>query len=166
MVSGSVLSLSWNNTFGGGAPTGVVLDVTGSLATSIPLGLANSFTYPTVPPGTYNLSLRATNAAGVSGSSNVVTLTFPGACSGVPQAPANFLATRAGNRSPSRGTHRGGPRGIVVRAEVGGSFVGGFPTTGRGLSGTVGAGSYGLSVYAANACGTGPATTPFVVTVP
>ena len=161
MVSGSVLSLSWNNTFGGGAPTGVVLDVTGSLATYIPLGLANSFTYPTVPAGTYNLSLRATNAAGVSGSSNVVTLTFPGACSGVPQAPANFLATRAGNLiTVTWDSPPSGPAASSYVLDVGGSFVGGFPTAGRGLSGTVGAGSYSLSVYAANACGTGPATAP------
>ena len=167
MVSGSVLSLSWNNTFGGGAPTGVVLDVTGSLATSIPLGLANSFTYPAVPAGTYNLSLRATNAAGVSGSSNVVTLTFPGACSGVPQAPANFLATRAGNLiTVTWDSPPAGPAASSYVLDVGGSFVGSFPTVGRGLSGTVGAGSYSLSVYAANACGTGPATAPFVVTVP
>ena len=43
------------------------------------------------------LTVRAGNAAGASTASNPVTLTFPGACSGPPLAPANFLAYKSGN---------------------------------------------------------------------
>ncbi len=95
MVNGNFIALAWKNTFAGGAPANVVLDVSGALTTTIPLGLADAFTFAGVPAGTYTLSLRALNGAGVSPSSNPITLTFPGACSGVPQAPSNLLAYRA-----------------------------------------------------------------------
>src|SRR5262249_42484803 len=39
LVSGSNMALTWKNTFGGGTPTGVILDVTGSVSASIPIGL-------------------------------------------------------------------------------------------------------------------------------
>lgn len=167
LVNGSSLALSWRNTFGGGAATDLILEVSGASPTSIPLGLSDSFGSAGVPAGTYTLSLRATNAAGVSPSSNAVTLTFPGACTGVPQAPASFLVTKAGNvltivwDSPADGP---APTGYVL--SVSGSFVGSFPTSGRTLAGGVAPGSYTLSVLANNACGNGPATAPQIVTVP
>jgi hypothetical protein len=167
LVNGSSLALSWRNTFGGGVPTGIILDVSGSIATSLPMGLNDTFTFTGVPPGTYTLSLRATNATGVSGSSNAVTLTFPGPCSGVPLPPTNFLAYKSGTTifvvwdPPSSG-----PAATGYVLNVSGSFFGTFPTTGRALSGTVGAGSYNLSVSASNACGAGSATSTQVVTIP
>ncbi len=167
LVNGDGLGLAWKNTFGGGAATGLVLDVTGSLATSIPLGLSDSFSFAGVPPGTYTLRLRATNAGGASPASNPVTLTFPGACSGVPQAPANFLGYRVGSTvfvvwdSPTSGP---APSGYVLN--VSGTFIGSFATTGRSMFGTVGSGSYSLSVVATNACGSSVASPLQVVTVP
>jgi hypothetical protein len=167
LVNGSGLGLAWKNTFVGGAPSGLILDVSGSLATSIPLGLSDSFSFAGVPAGTYTLSLRATNAGGASPSSNPVTLTFPGACSGAPQAPANFLGYRVGNTvfvvwdPPTAGPS---PSGYTL--SVSGSFNGSFSTTGRAMSGVVGTGSYSLSVVATNACGSSVASPVQVVTVP
>jgi hypothetical protein len=120
-----------------------------------------------VPGGTYTLSVRATNVAGSSPPSNSVTLTFPGACSGVPLTPANFLTNKVGSTIfvswdlPASGP---APTGYVL--VVTGAFNGAIPTAGRGLSGTVGPGTYNISVYAANSCGNGPATAVQTVTIP
>ena len=167
LVNGSNLSLAWRNTFEGGAPTSLLLDVSGTLSATLPLPLATTFSFAGVPPGTYTLSLRAANPAGTSGPSNPVTLTFPGACSGVPLTPANFLASKKGNVitvvwDPAAG----GPAPTAFVLNVSGAFVGSFPTTLRSLSGTVGAGSYTLSVYATNACGTSAPTVAQTVVIP
>ena len=165
MVNGNAVALAWKNTFAGGAPASLVLDVTGSLTTTIPLGLANGFSFAGVPPGTYTLSLRALNGAGASPSSNAVTLTFPGACSGVPQAPSNLLAHRVGSTIfVSWDPAAAGPAPTAFILNVSGSFVGSFGTTGRALSGVVAPGSYTFNVVAQNPCGNGPATAPVTVT--
>jgi len=165
MVNGNAVALAWKNTFAGGAPANVVLDVTGSLSTTIPLGLANGFSFAGVPPGTYTLSVRALNGAGASPSSNAVTLTFPGACSGVPQAPSNLLAHRVGSTIfVSWDPAAAGPAPTAFILNVSGSFVGSFGTTGRALSGVVAPGSYTFNVVAQNPCGNGPATAPVTVT--
>jgi hypothetical protein len=165
--NGSTIGLSWRNTFAGGAPATLVLDVTGSVNTSIPLGLTDSFSFAGVPNGTYTLSLRATNAAGASASTSTVSLTFPGACAGPPFPPSNFIAYRIGRtlfvlwEPPASGA---APTDYILN--VTGSFVGSFPTPTRALSGTVGAGSYTFSVLARNACGTSVATPVQTVVVP
>jgi hypothetical protein len=159
MVNGNTIALAWKNTFAGGPPANLVLDVTGSLATSIPLGASEGFQFAPVPAGTYTLRVRATNAAGSNPPSDSVTLTFPGVCSGAPQAPTNFLTNKVGSTIfvtwdlPAAGP---APTGYVL--VVSGSFNGAIPTPGRALSGTVGPGTYNISVFAANACGNGPAT--------
>jgi hypothetical protein len=165
LVNGASLALAWRNSFGGGVPTGIIVDVSGSIATSIPMGLSDTFTFNGVPAGTYTLSLRATNASGASGPSNAVTLTFPGPCSGAPLPPTNFLAYKTGTTifvvwDPPTG----GPAATGYVLNVSG--LGSFPTTGRAMSGTVGAGSYTLSVSASNACGVGSATSSQTVTIP
>jgi Tol biopolymer transport system component len=167
LVDGSALTLAWTNSYAGGAPTSLILDVTGSLVTSLPLGVANTFSFAGVPAGTYTLSLRAQNAAGASLPSNALTLTFPGPCSGAPQAPTDFTVSRVGsalfvNWAP--GTSGPAPTGYVL--QVSGAFVGSFPTGDRALSGVVGPGSYTLSVMAVNSCGASPLTTPLTVVVP
>jgi hypothetical protein len=166
-ANGSGLALSWRNTYGGGPPTSLLLDVTGSQSASLPLSVTDSFQFAAVPGGTYTFSLRAANAAGTSGPSNPVTLTFPAACTGVPLAPSNFVMAKNGNVltlfwDPATT----GPAPTFFVLTVSGSFVGSLPTTLRTLSGSVGPGSYTVSVYAANACGNGPATAPQTVTVP
>jgi hypothetical protein len=167
VVSGSTLGMSWRNTFQGGAATGLALDVTGAVTTSLPLGLAETFSFAGVPSGTYTLSLRATNAGGASPPSNSVTLTFPGPCSGAPQPPADFLATKAGNVITVRwNPPAGGTAATSYVLNVSGAFVGSIPTGGRSLFGAVGNGSYTLSVVAMNACGASAGTAPVTVTVP
>jgi hypothetical protein len=167
LVNGSSLALAWRNTYAGGPPASVVLDVSGSITASLPLGPVDTFRFSGVPPGTYTLAVRATNPAGSSAASNPVTLTFPAGCTGVPQAPANLLVTKAGNvleatwHPPVAGA---APTGYVLH--VSGSFSGAFPLPSRAISGAVGPGSYTLSVSAVNACGNGPATAPMTVAVP
>ena len=168
MANGSSIALAWRNTFAGGEPGGVVLDVSGSLNASLPLGLTDSFQFNGVPDGTYTLSVRAVNAAGTSPPSNAITLTFPSpTCSGAPLPPSEFLAYRLGNtihvvwEPAATGS---APTSYVLT--VTGSFNSTFGTPGRTLSGTVGPGSYTLSVAAANACGMSAATSVQTVVVP
>ena len=167
LVNGNILSLAWRNTFAGGEPTSVVLDVTGSAVASLPLGMTDNATFTGVPAGTYNLSVRATNASGSSFPSTVVTVTVPSACTGAPLTPTNFLAYKVGSTifivwEPA--ASGAAPTGYVLN--VSGSFVGSFPTPARNMSGTVGAGSYTFTVQATNACGASAATAAQTVTIP
>ncbi|MCC7180517.1 MAG: cadherin-like domain-containing protein, partial [Acidobacteria bacterium] len=167
LVNSSSIALAWRNTFAGGAPGGIVLDVSGALNTSLPLGLTDSFQFNGVPGGTYTLSLRAINGAGSSPSSNAITLTFPSPCTGAPLPPSNFLAYRVGGTlfvvwDPATS----GPAPTSYVLNVTGAFGGSFGTPGRTLSGAVGPGTYHLSVSAANACGSSAATPVQAVVVP
>jgi hypothetical protein len=167
LVNGSSLGLSWRNTFAGGSPTAIVLNVSGAVTASLPLGLAESFTFSPVPSGTYTFTVSAQNTSGTSAESNAVTLTFPGACSGAPLTPVKFLAHKVGGTifvvwdpAPSGAA----TTGYVLN--VTGAFVGSIPTTSRALSGTAGPGSYGLSVAATNACGSSLATSVQTISIP
>ncbi|MBP7777295.1 MAG: cadherin-like domain-containing protein [Acidobacteria bacterium] len=167
LVNGSAVALAWTPTFGGGAPTGAILDVSGALSLSMPLGPGDTFTFPSVPPGAYTFRLRQTGAGGASGPSNPVTLTFPGACSGPPQSASNFLAFKSGGNlylywePPVSGTAASG-----YQLNVTGSFVGTFPMSGRSFSIAAPPGTFTLSITAANACGTGAPTSSQTVTFP
>jgi hypothetical protein len=167
-VSDSSVGLSWANTFAGGEATWLALDVTGSATTSIPLSASlDRVAFDGVPGGTYNLRLRAVNASGASVESNAVTVTVPGACSGVPQPPNNFQAYRVGTTitvlwdAPATG-----PAPTSYTLVVSGGFAGSFATTDRTLSGVVGAGSYTLAVQSNHACGSSVLTTSQTVVVP
>jgi hypothetical protein len=167
LVNNSSVALAWRNTFEGGAPGGVVLDVTGSLTATLPLGLSNGFQFNGVPGGTYTLAVRAVNVAGSSPPSNAITLTFPGACTGAPLTPRNYLAYRIGRTifvvwDPAAI----GPAPTSYVLNVSGSFVGSFGTAGRSLSGTVGPGTYHINVGAQNACGASAVTATQTVVVP
>lgn len=167
LVNGSTLSLAWLNTAAGGAPAGLILDVTGSQTVSVIIPLSETFSFAGVPAGTYTFSLRAFNGTGSSVASNAVTLTFPGACSGVPGTPANFVATRSGNvLSLSWLLPPSGPAPTGYSIIVSGAFNGSVPVSGRSISGAVGAGTYTLSVAGTNACGVGAASPTTTVTVP
>lgn len=167
LVNGSDVSLAWRNTFEGGAPTHLFLDVSGSLSTTLPLPLADTFSFAGVPDGTYTLRLRAANASGLSDSSNPVTLTFPAACSGVPATPTNVVASKDGGLvTVLWDSATSGPAATNFVVNVAGSFVGSFPTTERALSGTVGPGTYTITVSATNVCGASPPSAPQTVVVP
>lgn len=170
LANGSAVALAWRNTFAGGAPGNVILDVAGSLNASLPLGLTDGFQFVGVPGGTYTFSVRAQSAGGISPSSNAMTLSFPGdgcLAGGTPQPPSNFLAYRLGSTihvlwDPAASGPA--PTGFVLN--VGGAFGGSFGTPGRSLSGNVGPGTYHLSVAAANACGVSGATAVQTIVIP
>jgi hypothetical protein len=166
-VNGSNVNLAWRNTFGGGAPTQLFLDVSGSANAALAIGLTDNLTFSGVPGGTYTMSLRAANEGGFSASSNAITLTFPGPCSGPPLTPINFLAYNVGSTinllwDPAAT----GPAPTAFVLSVSGSFVGNAQTTSRVVSAAAPPGSYGVRVVATNDCGASAATPIQVVTVP
>lgn len=168
MASGTAVALAWKNTYAGGAPTGLLLDVSGPVSASLPLALADLFTFPAVPPGAFTFSVRATNAAGTSAPSNSVALTFPQACSGVPQPPANLVAYRQGaTLFVSWDPAGSGAAPTAYLLDVTGAVTLSLPVGPlRAVSGGVGPGTYTFRVAAANACGTSPLTGPVSVTIP
>jgi hypothetical protein len=167
MVNGSTIALSWTNTFAGGAPTSVWLNVAGALTTALPLPMGEAFTYANVPPGIYTLSVSAANAGGVSAPSNAVTLTFPQGCTGVPAPPEHLQTWKVGTTIfLSWSPPDGGPAVTSYTVWVGGSYAGSFGAIGRTLSGAAAPGSYVLSVTADNACGVGAATPMQTVVIP
>ncbi|MEZ5418183.1 MAG: M36 family metallopeptidase [Vicinamibacterales bacterium] len=167
LANGSTLSLSWRNTFGGGAGTSNVLDVSGAVVASLPLGLTESFAFAGVPPGTYTFRVRQVNAAGTSAASSPVTLTFPGGCAGAPQVPTQFLAYRVGStlyllwEPPAAG-----PAISSYVLNVTGAVTVSVPLGGTSLSTPVPPGTYNFTLRAANACGVGPATAVKTVAIP
>jgi hypothetical protein len=167
LVNGSFLALAWRNTFEGGAPTSILINVTGSVTSAISLPLSEAFTFTGVPGGTYTLTVRAVNATGTSAATAPVTLTFPGTCSGAPEPPSNPLAYRVGNVinvvwDPAAS----GPAPTAFVLNVTGSFVGTIPIAGRGLSGAVGPGTYHFTLVATNPCGSSAPTASMTVVVP
>jgi hypothetical protein len=165
-VNGNALTLAWRNTYAGGEPTSLLLDVSGSVNATLPLTLSETATYTGVPAGTYTLSLRAQNAAGASSPSNALTVSVPTACSGLPHPPSGVLAYRQQAvvtifwEPPLEGA---APSDYMVN--VTGSFAGSFTTPARSLSGTVDPGTYTLTVSSRNACGTSAPSSPQTVVV-
>ena len=167
-VSGSDLVLGWRPTFGGAPATGAVLDVSGTLSASLPIGSGERFVASQVPAGTYTLRVRSVNGAGSSAASGPVTVTLPNGCTGAPQTPVSVLAYRAGGTlellweaAPSGAAAAGYV--VDVSSAV---FTGSLPMAGRRLSAPVPAGSYTLRVAAANACGTSAFSPAQTVVVP
>lgn len=168
LVNTDALALSWKLTYGGGEPTSVVVDVTGTQNISLPLGTAETFAFNGVPGGTYTFAVRAVNAGGSSAASAPVTLTFPGACSGVPAAPSGYAFYNVGSNvfvlwdPPTTG-----PAATSYALTVTGAFVGSVPVgASRSLATSVGPGTYTVSVSASNACGTSAPTATQTVTIP
>ncbi len=170
-AQGTALTLAWQNTFGGGEPANLALDVTGPVTGSVPLpGSSESFAVPQVPAGTYTFRVRAMNAGGSSAASAPVTLTFApgGACTGAPATPRNLLVYRIGSTvwfvwdPPAAGA---APSGYVLDV-ASAVFTGQLPIAARQLSAPVPAGSYTVRVAAANGCGTSAFTAAQTVVVP
>lgn len=167
LANGSSLELSWRNTFAGGAPANIVLEVSGAVTGSVNLGSAESFTLNGVPPGTYTFTVRATNGSGASPPSNSVTLEFPQTCSGAPQVPENVLVYKLGNTLHMLWDPAGASTAtshFLLTAT--GSVNVTVPLVARGVSTPVPPGTYVLSVAAVNACGTSAPTAPITVTFP
>jgi YVTN family beta-propeller protein len=73
--SGNLVTASWGKGSGESPATGYVLSVSGSFTgsfTTASLSLSG-----TAGPGTYNLSVAATNACGASGGTSIVSVTIP-----------------------------------------------------------------------------------------
>ena len=167
LVNGSSVALSWRPTFAGGAASSFVLDVSGTLAASLPLGLADTFTFNGVPGGTYTFSVRAVNAFGSSASSNPVTLSFPIPCTrgaatagrlpGLPRREYGPPAVEPGH--DRNGAHS-------VRAQRVGRLQPRIAAVHTRHQRPRAAWQLYLHVAAANACGTSPATAPQTVVVP
>lgn len=165
LADGTSLTLAWRNTAAGGAPTAILLDVTGAVTTSFTLPASESFAFSGVPPGMYTLAVRAMNASGISAASNPVTLTFPGTCS-APLTPAAFsVQTNGANVTISWGLPASGSAPSGYQLIVGGAFTGTFTTTTRTMAATAPPGTYTLSVVATNACGQSPPTASQTITI-
>jgi hypothetical protein len=166
LVNGMTTVLSWTNTTAGGTPTSLRLDVSGSWTGTLPLPLSEAFSFPSVPAGTYTMTLRAVNAAGVSPPSNAVTLTVPNPCSGSPASPRNLATGVDGGvihlkwDAPVSGDAVMGYEVIVT-----GTFNGSVRTSARSLSSVAAPGSYTVSVIAINSCGASAPTTSQTVAV-
>lgn len=166
-AAGSSVFLAWTPTFGGGAPTSSVLEVSGALNAALPLGPTSTFAFAGVPNGTFTFRVRQTNAAGVSAQSNAVTLTFPSGCTGAPAVPRNFVASKVGTTltlfwdPPASG---GAPTSYVL--SVSGAVNAVLPFAARTLTVPVPAGTYNFTVAGNNPCGTGPATALQSITLP
>jgi hypothetical protein len=160
---GNGVHLAWTPTFAGGAASGYVLDVNGSLAASLPLPNVERLSFAGAPSGTYTLSLRAVNGGGSSAPSAPVPLTVPGACSGVPGAPTNLLAYTAGGTTfvvwdpPASGS-------AATSYVVSVPGIGALPVAQRSVSGPLPPGAYAISVLAVGPCGvSAPATQALTV---
>ena len=166
-VKGSALWLAWKNTFTGGTPQSLMLDVTGSATVSLPLPLSESFSLPGIPTGTFTFRLRAMNAAGASTQSSAVTLTAPSTTCALPRVPTNFQVTKSGNViSASWDTPSGGTPAAGYLLNVSGAYTGSFPIAGLGFASGAPGGTYNFSVQAMNACGPGPVTAFQTVVIP
>ena len=164
---GDSVVLSWRNTFGGGQPASLMLDVSGAVTAQIPLGLSEALTVNGVPPGNYTLNLRSLNGGGSSPSSSPVTVTSPSLCEGPPEVPSNVLGYRLGNTAhvvwdpPAAG-----PAASSYVLIVSGSFAGSLATTARSVSAPAPPGSYTVGVVAVNPCGSSPPSTPQTIVIP
>lgn len=167
-VNGTTVELSWRNTFAGGEPTSLALDVSGSLSASLPLAVTDRFSFPSVPAGTYSFSLRALNASGTSVGSSPVTLSFPGACSGAPQVPTRFLAFASPGQTLNLvwDPPASGGAATSYLLDVTGAYVGAVPLADRALSVPVPPGSNTFRLAAVNGCGTSAFTAAQTVVVP
>lgn len=166
-VQGRLLFLAWKNSYAGGEPTGLMLDITGPITASVPLPLSEELSVPNVFDGTFTLRLRAVNAAGSSAQTSAATLTVPSTGCALPRVPMDYTAVRAGNavvmswEAPS-----GGTPATSYRILVSGTYSGTFPTPARAFAAAAPPGTYVLSVRAVNACGAGPATAFQTVVIP
>ncbi len=162
-ASGNTLHLAWQPTFGGGAATAALLDVTGSVSASLPLPAGERVSFAGVPAGTYTVAIRGTNPGGNGAATSPLTVAVPGVCAGPPAPPANLLVYTAGGTTfivwdpPGSGE---APLGYVVSVPG----IGAFPVSTRTISGPLPAGSYTIAVHSAGACAmSAPATQPLTV---
>ena len=146
-VRGSTLWLAWRNTYAGGAPTGLAMDVTGGVTATMALPFGEAFTVPAMPNGTFTLRLRALNAAGASNQSSSVTVDLAQQHLRVATGAVELLRHQCGQ-------HRRHVVGAAVGRHAGARLPPdrhrvdqrqSFPITGLGFAAVAPPGTYNLS---------------------
>lgn len=161
----NLVSLEWTPAALGPPATGFTLEV-GSTPTSgndlavIPLGNVTSLNVP-APTGIYYVRLRATNASGES--EPTPTLRLEAGCTAPPGSPAFVRLSVNGSRLDVEWEKgRGNVASFIL--EVGSAsglsdiLTTTLPVSTTTIGGDVPPGAYYIRVKAANACGTGPAS--------
>ncbi|MCC7177525.1 MAG: hypothetical protein IT177_03960 [Acidobacteria bacterium] len=87
LAIGSDVTVTWRNTYQGGAPQDVLLEVTGALRDAIAVPASGEVRFSGVPSGAYGVTLRARNTAGASEASPPVTVVVDGGTVEVVQTP-------------------------------------------------------------------------------
>jgi hypothetical protein len=164
-VDGSRVTMNWMNTFTGGEPDSVALQVSGSYSGVIPVGRRDGVGYVDVPSGSYAVQVLATNPSGTSASSPPVAVNVPSSCV-VPQTPTWVSVGRDGRYASMRwepAESGGAATDYLVTAEGFGVFSTGG---GRVIGGTVPPGTYRVSVQAVNTCGASAPSQVMTIVVP
>ena len=152
-TSGNTLHLAWTPSFAGGRADGVILDVSGSVAASIPLAAQERISLAGVPSGTYTLRVRASNATGSSSASAPIDRDGAGvrAQPRLSRRPT-CLAYASGGTTyllwdpPATGE---APTGYQISVPG----IGVLPTGLRSVSGALPGGDYAIEVRSIGACG-------------
>lgn len=173
-VGGDTATFSWAPPATGGAVTsysllaGVTPGFTVPIAT-VPLpGSQTSVTFSGIPAGTYYVKIVAANPGGASTPSNEVTVAIVGPAA--PSAPT-LVASAAGSTvtlSWTPGPSGGAPTSYLLTARTaGGALLGTIPLTGSGAAFSgVPAGTYLLTLTAANAVGSSAPSSQVTLVVP
>ena len=161
----NLVSIEWTPAMLGPAATGYSLEVgttptSGNDLTTIPLGNVTSLNVP-APTGIYYVRLRATNASGES--EPTPTLRLEAGCTAPPGSPRFVSLFVNGSRLDlewSRGLGNVASYILEVGTASGLSDIltTTLPVSTRTIGGEVPPGTYYIRVKAANACGTGPAS--------
>jgi hypothetical protein len=164
-VDGSRVTLNWMNTFTGGEPDALSLQVSGAYSGVIPVGRRDGVGYVDVPSGAYAVQVLATNPAGTSASSPPVTVNVPTACV-APQTPTWVSVGRDGNFASMR-WEPAESGGAAIDYIVTAAGFGVYSTGGRRvIGGVVPPGTYRVSVQAVNTCGISAPSQVMTIVVP
>jgi hypothetical protein len=116
---------------------------------SVPLGSRTSASLPGVPPGTYQLRIRATGPGGSSNSSNEVAATI-GGCGSPPRSPRGLAAHANGSLVTLKWSDDDGCEGrrfrLLVGTRSGAADLGAVPVTQTSIFATIPSGQYFVRV--------------------
>ncbi len=162
-VSGQSVAVSWSVPASNGGDAGITYFVSGNGSSGSTSG--TSFTLNNVAPGTFTVSVTATNSGGTSpaGTSNQVTVDPPVSAPSAPQGVSASVSGQSVAVSWSVPASNGGDAGITYNVSGNGSSG---STSGTELTlSNVAPGTFTVSVTATNSGGTSPAGTSNQVTV-